>query len=53
MNASHDPLNLVNSYGAFGTVGKNRYDLVLKASYDKQTYHEIEFKCKPTNQYKK
>ena len=34
MNASHDSFNLVNSYGAFGSIGKDRYEVVFKASYD-------------------
>ena len=29
MNASFDPLDLVNTYGAFGTVGRSRDEIVL------------------------
>ncbi|WP_052667419.1 lipase maturation factor family protein [Nitriliruptor alkaliphilus] len=34
MNASHDPLRLVNSYGAFGSVTKVRYELEIEATAD-------------------
>jgi hypothetical protein len=32
MNASHDPLRLVNSYGAFGSVTRVRHELVIEAT---------------------
>jgi len=31
MNYSYDPLDLVNTYGAFGTVGRERDEIILKA----------------------
>ncbi len=31
MNASHDPLRLVNSYGAFGAVTRTRHQVVIEA----------------------
>ena len=34
MNTSHDPLRLVNSYGAFGTVTRVRHELIVEATYD-------------------
>jgi Lipase maturation factor len=35
MNTSfEDPLNLVNSYGAFGSVGRERYNIVFEGTYD-------------------
>ncbi len=34
MNASFDPLSLVNTYGAFGSVGKERYEVILEGSAD-------------------
>jgi hypothetical protein len=34
MNASHDPLRLVNSYGAFGSVTRTRHELVVEATDD-------------------
>jgi hypothetical protein len=32
MNTSFDPLELVNTYGAFGSVGKERYNVVFEGS---------------------
>jgi hypothetical protein len=34
MNTSFDPLDLVNTYGAFGTVGKKRYNVVFEGTTD-------------------
>jgi hypothetical protein len=34
MNTSFDPLNLVNTYGAFGSVGRERYNIVFEGTYD-------------------
>lgn len=51
MNSSFDRLHLVNTYGAFGSVGRSRYELVFEGSYKDapgdQDFFEIEFKCKP------
>ncbi|WP_309053904.1 lipase maturation factor family protein [Streptomyces sp.] len=32
MNRSYDPFHLVNSYGAFGTVGRVRYEIVVEGT---------------------
>ena len=32
MNTSFDPLHLVNTYGAFGSVGKTRYELIVEGT---------------------
>jgi hypothetical protein len=32
MNASFDPLHLVNTYGAFGSITKTRYELVIQGT---------------------
>src|SRR6266566_2125455 len=32
MNASFDPVHLVNTYGAFGTVGRTRYEVVVEGT---------------------
>ena len=32
MNTSFDPLNLVNTYGAFGTVGRRRLNVVFEGT---------------------
>ncbi|MEO8765977.1 MAG: lipase maturation factor family protein [Ginsengibacter sp.] len=34
MNTSYDPLELVNTYGAFGTVGQERLNVVFEGTYD-------------------
>jgi len=34
MNTSFDPLNLVNTYGAFGTVGRERLNVVFEGTMD-------------------
>lgn len=34
MNTSFDPLNLVNTYGAFGSVGKERLNVVFEGTSD-------------------
>ncbi len=35
MNTSYDPLELVNTYGAFGSVGKERMNVVFEGTMDK------------------
>ncbi len=52
MNASFDPFHLVNTYGAFGSIGRERYEIVLEGSDDEYAsprghWKEYEFKCKP------
>ena len=54
MNASFDPLRLVNTYGAFGTVSRERYEVVVEGTADPDggpgaTWLEYEFKGKPGN----
>ncbi len=34
MNTSYDPLDLVNTYGAFGTVGRERLNVVFEGTMD-------------------
>ncbi len=34
MNTSYDPLEIVNTYGAFGTVGQERLDVVFEGTAD-------------------
>ena len=34
MNASFDPLHLVNTYGAFGSITRERYEIVLEGTDD-------------------
>ena len=52
MNRSFDPLHLVNTYGAFGSVGRERYEVILSGTSDEQLgpdtqWREYEFPCKP------
>jgi hypothetical protein len=52
MNQSFDPFHLVNTYGAFGSIGRVRYEVVLEgtdepAITDRTVWQEYEFKGKP------
>ena len=52
MNASFDRLHLVNTYGAFGSVSKERYEVVLLGTLESEVnsgtvWAEYQFKGKP------
>jgi len=52
MNSSFDPLHLVNTYGAFGSVTKRRFEVVIEGTLDPEPttaseWREYEFKAKP------
>ncbi|XP_052269686.1 lipase maturation factor 1-like isoform X2 [Dreissena polymorpha] len=52
MNTSFDSFRLVNTYGAFGSVTKERTEVIYQGTYghpnQKETiWEEYEFKCKP------
>jgi len=52
MNSSFDPLHLVNTYGAFGSVTKKRYEVVIEGTAEEDPtesseWREYEFKAKP------
>lgn len=48
MNTSYDPLHLVNSYGAFGSVTRHRREVIIEGSVDAgATWRAYEFKAKP------
>jgi len=52
MNTSFNPLQIVNTYGAFGSVTKERYEIVVEGSNaeaitDAAEWREYEFKGKP------
>jgi hypothetical protein len=52
MNASFDPFDLVNTYGAFGTVGRERPEIVIEGTDDPPDsptarWRPYEFPCKP------
>ncbi|GGR84774.1 membrane protein [Streptomyces humidus] len=52
MNRSFDPLHLVNTYGAFGSVSRIRYEVVVEGTLDEapredSEWREYEFRGKP------
>jgi len=52
MNTSFDPLHLVSTYGAFGAVGRERYEIVIRGTRDETigpdtVWLEYELECKP------
>jgi len=54
MNAGYDPLHLVNTYGAFGSVTTERYELVVQGTRDETVDESTEwrtyrFEGKPTD----
>ena len=44
MNTSFDPLYLVNTYGAFGTVGRERYNVVFEGTMDENPADNADWK---------
>src|SRR5580698_3937386 len=50
MNASFEPLHLVNTYGAFGSITRTRYEVILEGSNDLNDpdWKEYTFKGKPS-----
>ena len=49
MNTSYDPLHLVNTYGAFGSVGEQRREVVIQgtSSREQPRWLDYELPCKP------
>jgi hypothetical protein len=52
MNTSFNRLNLVNTYGAFGSVGRERYQIVFEGTADAMptgdaVWKPYEYKCQP------
>ena len=52
MNTSFDPLDLVNTYGAFGSVDRQRFEVVLEGTRDETPgenahWEEYELPCMP------
>jgi hypothetical protein len=52
MNASFEPLHLVNTYGAFGHITKQRYEIIIEGTDEPEPgpstlWREYEFKAKP------
>ena len=44
MNTSFDPLDLVNTYGAFGSVGEERYNVVFEGTEDNDSTDNAHWK---------
>ncbi len=44
MNTSFDPLDLVNTYGAFGTVGQERYNVIFEGTTDNDSTDNAHWK---------
>jgi len=58
MNASFEPLHLVNTYGAFGSVTRKRYEIIVEGTNeplltDETKWREYEFKGKPGNIFRR
>jgi hypothetical protein len=58
MNASFEPLHLVNTYGAFGSVTRERYEVAVEGTSDPHLtegaeWREYEFRGKPTDPKKR
>src|SRR5262249_49701613 len=47
MNASFDQWHLLNTYGAFGSVGKGRKEIIIEGWADGINWKEYEFLAKP------
>jgi hypothetical protein len=52
MNTSYDPLHIVGTYGAFGSITKTRYEIIVEGTDDavmlpSTKWKEYEFKGKP------
>jgi hypothetical protein len=47
MNSTYDPLHMVNSYGAFGSISRTREEVILEGTSDETAWAEYEFKGKP------
>ncbi|XP_048189018.1 lipase maturation factor 1 [Perognathus longimembris pacificus] len=58
MNTSFSPLRIVNTYGAFGSITKERTEVILQgtastnASAPDTMWEDYEFKCKPGNPWR-
>ncbi|MGK7369224.1 MAG: lipase maturation factor family protein, partial [Candidatus Halalkalibacterium sp. M3_1C_030] len=58
MNFSFNPIHLVNTYGAFGSVTKKRYEIIIEGTLDSildenTEWKEYEFKGKPGDPHRR
>ncbi len=47
MNTSFDPIDLVNTYGAFGSVGRERFNVVFEGTMDEHPDDSADWKAYP------
>lgn len=52
MNFSYNPFHIINTYGAFGSITKKRYEIIIEGTNDETIsadthWEEYEFKAKP------
>jgi Lipase maturation factor len=47
MNTSFDPIDLVNTYGAFGSVGRERFNVVFEGTMDERPDDSANWKAYP------
>jgi hypothetical protein len=58
MNTSFEPFRIVNTYGAFGSITKQRNEVIFKGTHSdpkvdpNPKWLEYEFKCKPGDMYR-
>uniref|UniRef100_A0A224YK93 Lipase maturation factor n=1 Tax=Rhipicephalus zambeziensis TaxID=60191 RepID=A0A224YK93_9ACAR len=59
MNTSFEPLRLVNTYGAFGSITKSRKEVIIQGTHSldphnsSAVWEEYEFFCKPGNVFRR
>eukprot|EP00116_Pleurobrachia_bachei_P009078 sb/3469340/ len=58
MNTSFEAFRLVNTYGAFGSITKERTEVILEGTHEtsitaQTKWQEFEFKCKPGDLYRR
>ncbi|XP_037134125.1 lipase maturation factor 1 [Syngnathus acus] len=59
MNTSFDPLRIVNTYGAFGSITKERTEVIFQGTLSedpkdpKAIWEEYQFLCKPGDPYRR
>ncbi|XP_027885122.1 lipase maturation factor 1 isoform X2 [Xiphophorus couchianus] len=59
MNTSFDPLRIVNTYGAFGSITKERTEVIFQGTLSpdpkdpEAVWEEYQFRCKPGDVYRR
>jgi hypothetical protein len=52
MNTTFNPFHLVGTYGAFGGITRERYEVVIEGTRDGNTWQEYEFRGKPGDPFR-